>query len=139
MQTVTDNLREMASEIQNLLQNLLLNHSSIYRWNPPDSRLIVAGRDYEYKKLDKEGRQIQAHLLEKYRRFYALLTVLLKEQPNDTIKELSEADPVMGCTIEQNQTMCKNTQEALDEAVQALQAELEHLNRLYNSSDDDAP
>jgi len=140
MRTMTDNLGEMAGEIQNLLQNLLLNHSSVYMWNTPDSSVKVLSLvgDYAYKQLEEEGRQIQAHVLEQYRRFYALLTVLLKDQPKDTLKELSEENTVMMCTIEQNHTWCKNTQEVFHEAVQALQRELKLLNRLYDSSDGEA-
>jgi len=138
MQTVNDNLKEMANEIENLLLNLLLNHSSIYRWNKPGSRIISTAGDYEYIELEEEGRQIQAQLLEKYRHFFALLSVMLKNQPKDTLNILSEEDSEIMRIIEQNVTWCKNTQEALHEAVQALQTELELLNRLYDPSDGEA-
>jgi hypothetical protein len=140
MRTVTDNLKEMADEIQNLLEDLLLNHSSIYMWNTPGGSVAVISvyGNYAYNELQEEGRQIQAQLLEEYRRFYALLNVLLKDQPKDTLKELSQADTVMMRTIEQNHTWCKNTQETLRKAVKSLQAELKLLNRLYDSSDSEA-
>ena len=122
MRTVTNNLREIASEIQNLLQNLLLNHSSIYMWNTPGGSVAVISvqGNYTYKKLEEEGSKIQAQLLEKYRRFYALITVLLNGQPKNTLKYLSQANTVMMRTIEQNHTWCKNTQEAFNKADQAL-------------------
>lgn len=135
MRTVTDNLREMSDEIQHMLENLLLNHSSIYMWNEGGSSFISTSGNYAYKELKEEGRQIQAQLLEEYRRFYALIAVLVKNQPKDTLKELSDANRVMMRTIEQDHTWCKNTQEAIDQVIQALQAELNLLNRLYDSSD----
>ncbi len=140
MRTVTDNLKEMADEIQNLLEDLLQNHSSIYMWNMPGGSLAVFSVDgnYAYNELQEEGRQIQAQLLKEYRRFYALLTVLLKDQPEDTLKELSQADTIMTYTIEQNKTWCKNTQEATLKAVKSLDAEFKLLSRLYDSSDGEA-
>jgi hypothetical protein len=136
MRTVVENLKEMADEIQNLLESLLLNHSSIYLWNKPGGSVAVISvrGNYGYKELGEEGRQIQAQLLEEYRRFYALLTVLSKDQPKDTLKELSKADTVLLRTIEQNHTWCTNTQEALDKAIQGLQTQLQLLNRLYDSA-----
>lgn len=137
MRTVTANLIEMADEIQRQLKNLLLNHSSIYLWNKPGGSVTVISiqGNYAYNELNEEGRQIQARLLEEYRRFYALLAVLLKEQAKDTLDELSQVNTVLLRTIEQDHTGCKNTQEALDEAVNALQTELKLLNRLYDASD----
>lgn len=140
MRTVSNNLREMTDEIKNLLENLLLNHSSIYMWNTPNESVTVisAQGNYAYKELREEGRQIQTQLLEKYRHFFSLISVLLNNQPKDTLKELSQADKVMMHTIEQNHTWCKNTKEALNKAIQTLKAELELLSRLYDSSDGEA-
>lgn len=136
MRTVIDNLKKMAGEIQYLLKDLLHNHSSIYLWNKPGGSVAVisAYGNYAYNKLDDDGRQIQANLLEKYRRFYTLITVLTQDQPKDTIKELSQADKILTRTIEQSQTWRKTTIEAFDEANQALQAQQTLLNRLYDPS-----
>lgn len=77
MRTITDNLIEMSEDIQKLLNDLLMNYSSIYFWNrnrPGDSIVIIsASGDYAYKKLTEQGRQVQAELLEKYHRFYELV------------------------------------------------------------------
>jgi hypothetical protein len=50
MPTVTDNLQEMADEIKEILQTLLLNHSSLYKWNTDGGGVVfisVRG-DYAY-------------------------------------------------------------------------------------------
>ncbi|MCK4543561.1 MAG: hypothetical protein KAU17_15125 [Spirochaetales bacterium] len=140
MQTVTENLKCIADDIQNLLEDLLLKHSSIYLWNTPGGAVVFVSTygNYAYNELNEEGRQIQAKLLEEYRRFYSLLTVLLKEQPKDTLKKLSRSDTVLTRTIEQNKTWCKNTQEAFDKAAQALQAEFELLSRLFDPSEEES-
>jgi hypothetical protein len=140
MRTVTDNLEEMAEGIQKLLDDLLLNHSSIYKWNKPGGpiEIIPAHGDYAYQELGEAGRQIQSKALEEYRCFYVLLNVLLKGQPKDSLKLLSKSDTVLMRTIEQQHTWCKNTQEALDKAVEALQAQLDLLKHLYDSSSGEA-
>ncbi len=139
MRTVTDNLQEMAEGIQKLLEDLLLNHSSMYMWNTPGSSLVVMDRsDYAYRELDEAGRHIQSRALEEYRRSYALLNVLLKGQPKDSLKLLSDSDTVLTRTIEQQHTWCKNPQEAFERAVESLQAQLKLLKHLYDSSDGEA-
>ena len=140
MRTVTDNLQEMVEGIQKLLDDLLLNHSSIYKWNKPGGPIgiISVHGDYAYQELGEAGWQIQSKALEEYRRFYALLNVLLKDQPKDSLELLSNSDTVLMRTIEQQHTWCKNTQEALDKAVEALQAQLDLLKHLYDSSSGEA-
>ncbi len=137
MRTITDNLIEMSEDIQNLLNDLLMNYSSIYLWNknrPGDSIVLIStSGDYVYEKLTEQGRQVQAELLEKYHRFYELVNVLLRNQPKDTLVELSKVNKILLNTIEQNNnTWCKNTTEALDKAVQALKMQCKLLHRLYD-------
>ena len=140
MRTITDNLIKMSEDIQNLLNDLLMNYSSIYFWNknrPGDSIVIMStSGDYAYEKLTEQGRQVQAELLEKYHRFYELVNVLLKNQPKDTLAELSESKKILLDIIEQqNNTWYKNTKEAFDEAVQALKIQCNLLSRLYDPSE----
>ncbi len=136
MQTIIGNLKEMSHELQMLLEDILLNHSSIYLWNKPSDSVAVISvyGNYAYKELKEEGRQLQAKLLEKYRCFYALISVLLKGQPKDTLRELSQVNKVIIPIIEQSHTWCKTTQEALERAIQALLTHLILLNRLYDPS-----
>jgi len=136
MRTITDNLIEMSEDIHNLLNDLLMNYSSIYFWNKNrsgDSIVIIStSGDYAYEKLTEQGRQVQAELLENYHRFYELINVLLRNQPKDTLAELSKSNKILLNIIEQNDTWCKNTTEALDKAVQALKMQCKLLNRLYD-------
>ncbi len=136
MRTIIDNLKEMSGQIRNLFRSLLLGYSSIYLWNVEGGPFVVISPsgDYAYRELGQEGRRVQARLLDDYRRFHALLTVLLSGQPQDTLDSLSEAHTILLHTIEQDHTWCKNTQEALDRAVEALEAELHLLDRLYDCS-----
>ena len=136
MRTITDNLKETSEDLQILLRDLLMNYSSIYLWNknrPGDSIVIIStSGDYAYEKLTEQGRQVQAELLEKYHCFYELINVLLRNQPKDTLAELSKSNKILLNIIEQNNTWCKNTTEALDKAVQALKMQCKLLNRLYD-------
>jgi hypothetical protein len=104
----------MVNSINLLIRDLLLNHSSIYYWNTPSRGLSVVsvGGDYGYKELSEEGRRIQARVLEEYRKYYFILSCLLKKQPTDTIRTLERTDKVIVGIIEQHVTWYKNTQEA---------------------------
>jgi hypothetical protein len=147
MQTVTNNLQEMADEIKETLQTLLLNHSSLYKWNIDDEgiRVFSVSGDYAYRDLPDLGRQIQAKVLEMYRpkvlemyrQFNALLKTLLREPPSDVLKQLSEVETEIIRTIEQEQTWCKTTQEALAKATKALQTQTSLLKNLYDPSTGD--
>ena len=135
MRTITDNLIEMSKDIQNLLNDLLMNYSSIYNINKPGNSIVLISPsgDYAYEKLTEQGRQVQAQLLEKYLHFHEVINVLLRNQPKDTLAELSKANKILLNTIEQNnKTCCKKTTEALDKAVQALKMQCKLLNRLYD-------
>ena len=122
MKTVIDNLQEMANELNEMLENLLLNYSSIYLWNQPGGSVAIISMsgNYAYRELPEEGRQIQGKLLEEYRRFNSLLKTLLKGQPKSTLKQFSQAETVMLRTIEQQHTWSSTTQKALATASQAL-------------------
>lgn len=137
MQNVIDNLKEMVGEIKSLLKDLLFNHSKIYLWNKPGGHvaIISVSGNYAYEKLDDIGRQTQSNLLEEYRRFYSLVSVLIQDQPKATVKELEQFDKTITRTIEQDQTWCKTTTEAFEKAEQALQAQLTLLNHLYDPSE----
>src|SRR5262245_15905084 len=125
----------MADEISILLTELLLKHSAIYQWNTDDGGPVVffsAHGDYSYRDLREEGRQIQAKLLEEYRTFSSLLKALLREQPTDVLKQLSQAETTLLRTIEQQHTWSKTTQEALNKALEILQIQLNLVKNLYD-------
>lgn len=135
--TVADNLEETANEIQSLLAELLLKHSEIYQWNrhDPDSNIFIFSEygNYKYRTLSEDGRRLQARLLEGYRRFNAILNSLLREQPQDTMQVLRESDTLIQRTVEQQETSCETTQEALQKATEALQSQVGLMKRLYDA------
>ena len=138
MKTVKDNLDEISKKLQALLAELLLRHSVIYQWNryDPDSGMVIIPihGNFGYKPLNEQGRQVQARLLEEYRHYFEVIRSLLREQAQDTLQTLTETDTVLVRTIEQQETACETTQEAFDNAVQALGSQLGLLERLYDAS-----
>jgi hypothetical protein len=100
-------------------------------------RVFSVSGDYAYRDLPDLGRQIQAKVLEMYRQFNALLKTLLREPPSDVLKQLSEVETERIRTIEQEQTWCKTTQEALAKATKALQTQTSLLKNLYDPSTGD--
>jgi hypothetical protein len=140
MNTVEGNLKEMATEIQSNLKDLLINHSSIYLWNKPNSTVFVVSvsGNYAFNNLKDNGMQIQAKILDDYRKFHSLLNALMKGQPQDCIGKLAENDDTLLNLIEQKHTWCKDVHEAYEKATKALQEELDLLNRLPKTSSDSA-
>ncbi len=136
MKTVIDNIREMAEGISELLSALLLGHSSLYLWNNSNGPVVVISPygDYAYRELSEAGRQLQARTLEEYRRLISLFKALLREQPKDVLKELSDTENVLIRTIEQQDTWCRTTQEAFEKAKEALDTQFSFLKNLYDSS-----
>ncbi|MBN8657504.1 MAG: hypothetical protein J0M11_17370 [Anaerolineae bacterium] len=131
MKTVIDNIQEMADEINRRLEDFLLNHSSLYLWNTPNSGVISAHGDYAFKELQEEGKRAQSKILEEYRLFNSLLKTLLKEQPQKTLSEFSEAEKVILNAIEHQHTWSKTTQEVYKGASKALQEQFDLLKNLF--------
>ncbi len=131
--TVTENLNAAADGLSRLLEELLLKHTNVYRWNPPDS-CIISLCNYGFQELSDAGRQLQARLIEDYRHFAALVSLLLKAQPAETLQALKQANDILKDTIELQHTWHASTQEVLDSALEALRTEMSLLNRLYDSS-----
>ena len=127
--TTVDNLRNMAKEIGNMMEDLLLMHSSIFLWNNPHEVISVVPIDgnYAFKELTEEGRHIQAKLLEEYQKFYSILISLLRQQPKDTIKTLEKTDQQILSIIKQQFTRCRDTQEALIQVRKALDEQVNLL------------
>lgn len=136
MKSVTLELGEMSDQMIGMLRTLLLEYSSLYVSEHDIGGVVFINvhGDHYYRELSELGRQTQSRLLEDYRRFSALLKVLLREQPHDVLRKLSEADRVVLDTIEQHSTWCRTTQEALNKAVEAVRAELDLVKNLYDSS-----
>jgi hypothetical protein len=61
-----------------------------------------------------------------------LLKTLLREQPKDVLKQFSQAETAVLRTIEQEETWCKSTQEALARATEAVQSQFNLLQNLYD-------
>lgn len=134
--TVLKNLTEEAKRIRSLLEELL-TYSSIERWNYNDGGVLFIGGDYSWEPLNEQGRQIQAKVLEEYRRFYSILKTLLREQPRDTLDKLEESNKAIIQNIEQTEvTYSPTAQVGFEKIFQALDLQIELANRLYGISDD---
>ena len=133
MQTVIDNLKGTADQIQKLFRILLLDHSDI-NYNASDVVVLAPFVGNYYRELDDSGRQIQSQLLEEYRRYRDILKTLVIDQPQDTLDEFNHADELLMWIIEQNNTQFKTSEEALEKATEALSTQLNLLKRLYDVS-----
>jgi hypothetical protein len=135
LKTVIDNMEEFSSQIEGLLRVLLLEHSTIYRWNDDrDSSVVFISirGDYGFRELDEAGRQSQSKLLMEYRHFLNLLKALLKVAPQDALSKLDETSTILLRTIEHEVTWSKTTSEALQKAEEALRTQTALLKRLFS-------
>jgi len=133
MKTLADNLREMADQISRMLQELLLQYSSLYdRTRERSPVILITPHPYAYRDLSEAGRQIQSRLQEEYKRYRALLETCLKGAPRDIYDQFLEADRVILRTIEQEPTEYETTQQVLSKANEALQTQLRLLDNLYD-------
>ena len=106
-------------------------------WNEPGS-MVITGRPYAYRELSEDGRRIQAKVLEHYRHFHAILEVLLRGQPRDTLKSLSDTNRVLVDIVEHEHTSARTVQEAFNRANEAITEQETLLVRLYDPAAGDA-
>lgn len=136
MNTVLENLRTEATRLQRLLGELLA-HSAIRKWHDPNTDAFVfVGGHFAWEGLDETGRQIQARTLEEYRRFYSVLTALLREQPEDTLTKLEETNTTIIELIEQNTHLyTADPKSHFDGALEAIESQSALLDRLHGQGD----
>lgn len=134
--TVLSNLRIEADLIQKLLKDLL-SKSSIQRWYDPNTSPVMwMGGHFSWMSLGEEGRQIQAHLLNEYRRFLAMAQVLLKGHPDTTIEKMNEADGCILEFIQQKDILFKaDPRPYFESANQGIETLTDLLNGLYGRTD----
>jgi len=139
MRTVTDGLNEMAYSIIGSIEEML-EHSSIRRWNTGHRErgaynIMTGGLDYKWFPMELEGRQLQSKALEEYRRFLAIVSALLKEQPDQSLKTLDQSRQRITAIIEQNtHTAFRSPSEAAIVARTELQSQVGLLSSLYDAS-----
>jgi len=133
MATKLNNIDLMAKEIRETLTDFMLNHSRIEPVRPYSDEVIcfTPEGDRSYAYLEDEGRKVQSSLSKSYTRFFSTLHPLLKGQPDDVLSKMTQLDEVIIRTIEHRITWSKNTQEALDRALIALDGQLKLLKGAY--------
>lgn len=131
METKWNNIDHMAKKIKDTLTDFLLNHSRIEppRYEEVASFTPEGDRNYDF--LDEAGRKVQSALSESYGRFSSTLQPLLKDQSDDVLLKMSKLNEVVVRTIGHKLTWCKNTQEALDRALEALEDQLKLAKAVY--------
>jgi hypothetical protein len=135
MRTVLENLRAEAERLKTLLHQLS-DGSAIHRWHNPDTDpFVFLGGHFAWNDLDDVGHRLQAKLLEEYRRFYSVVHTLLREQPQETLREIEEAHETIVEPIEQQGSVVNpDKQVHFDRALKALDAMLSLLERLHGTS-----
>jgi hypothetical protein len=123
VQTVLNNIDQMAKEIKDTLTDFLLNHSRIV---PPKLYVdevccLTPEGDGSYDFLDDAGYKVQSSLSKSYGLFTSTLQPLIKGQSEDVLSKISMLNEIVVRTIEHRITPCSNTKEALHRALGALE------------------
>jgi rRNA-processing protein FCF1 len=131
--TVSEQINNSTEEIKNLFEDYLLKYSKIYLSNPPDSEIFIFDGDHSWGELNKEGKQLQSKLKDKYSIYFSILKSLLKNQPQTEIKRLEESNKTIAASIEQNHyTWNKNPQDLFVEICSALLEMSQLIDNLYS-------
>ncbi|MGA3373872.1 MAG: PIN domain-containing protein, partial [Terracidiphilus sp.] len=134
--TVLENLRAEAEQIRKLLKELLALSSIERDRDSRTSGLVFLNGDFWWTPLKEPGRQIQAKVLEEYRRFYSTIRVLLREQPEDSLGKMAEADGTILKLIQQQGALCTaDCNSYFTPADEALESLIGLLDRLYGQPD----
>lgn len=121
-----------AQEIKDSLTHFMLNHSEIEPRKPYDEIWFIGPEgDRYYADLDSVGTKMQEYLSECYGEFYSMLQAMIKEQPEDVLANMGKAKEVITKTIEHKITWCENSKLALDQALAALEDQLNAVKALY--------
>lgn len=135
METEWNNIERMANEIKDTLTDFMLSHSRIEPPRIEEVAFFTPEGDRNYDFLDEAGRKVQSVLSKGYDRYYSTLQTLLKDQPDDVMSKLSRHDEVLRRTIEHRLTWCKNTRQALDLALAALEGQVELVKSAHEEKD----
>lgn len=134
LETVSERLAARAAKIRTLIGELL-EHSSLHQWNHRGSAIVSMSGNHSWRVSD-EGRRVRSRVLEEYRRYAAVLRVLLAEQPPKTIKKFEECDAKLTKILEQSgSTWYKTTAEAKAAAEKALDEQVRLLGDLYDATE----
>lgn len=134
--TVVENIRSDAAKLRSLLEKLLAE-SSIHRWHDPNTDgFLYIGGHFAWDALTDSGRQVQSEALEGYRRLEALFRVLLREQPDDTLRDFDRHHGEVMDFLQHQGALFKNSPKAhFDRAASALDSQLTLLARLYSHTE----
>jgi hypothetical protein len=126
VETVLNNIDQMAKEIKDTLTDFLLNHSRIVPPRPYVDEVccLTPEGDRSFAFLDDAGYKVQASLSKSYGLYYSTLHSLLKDPSDDVSLKMSKLNEVVIRTIEHRITFCENTKQALHRALAALDDQL---------------
>lgn len=134
--TVSEQLNNVNEEIKTLFEELLLKYSEIIMWNTLGSGILDMDGNYKWQELTKDGKHVQSRLKEKYLKYFSIINILLKNQPQTLTKVLTDSNKVLVSLIEQNHsTWEKNTRDAFDKACHSLNLIINLIDNIYSYND----
>ncbi len=97
---------------------------------------VWLGPTGEWGELDVDGRRTQSRVLDEYRHLYDTISVLLRGQPSDALRKLTDADSAVREVLEQSKlSWIESIDEARKRAFEALDTQASLLERLHDAGD----
>lgn len=134
MQTILTRMNKEAQEIKEMLVDLLTNHSSLEdRFNSWNNGISVVGPTMRWGKLTLEGKQLQHRIFQKYKKFEALLKLLVSNFPEREIKNVNQKTETVLGVIEQSTLRWDTSIETiLCLAIEAIDKQIKILEGVYD-------
>lgn len=131
--SVATNMRAWGGEIEQLLPLLATGH--LRDINHGSSGMVfITGTPYYWSALPPEAHAHQARALAEYRRFADTLGVLTRAMPDDRLAKLRDDTAIVIRFINRDAASRDSPARVLDEAVGALQRQVELMDGLYGAS-----
>jgi PIN domain len=133
MKTAVEVLEGYRASLESQLGEFLLEHSGLRERPMVSGGVVIFGPNHSWTTLDADSRARQAKLLREHSRFASLVHVLLRLSPERNRKNAADAAETVRSIIDQSDmTYTKTTEAALDEALKALDEQVEEVKALYD-------
>lgn len=132
MKTVTKNIVEHLTSLEDRLINFLSDHSGIKRTFLPGDAIISVSGDYSFLKLSNDAVSIQDKLYKDFNKVFDIIKVLISDSPKIHIKTFDENQKTIERFILQSEmTWSKSISEAIDKSRIATKEIIKLITNLF--------
>ncbi len=138
MESMKQKIFQLADELLKDIQSLV-KISDVEEMNRDhrDVIFISTQGDHTWLKLDENGKRIQYDILNKYKKYYELISSILINNPDSDLKKFHDSDNTIMKIIQQNEaTWNKDMVEAMKDIEKAFKIQLSLFNAIDEKNND---